>query len=85
MVIWNAISPWPKEWWSTYFLIVSLLVPGLVAAISTVWFTIGGLRDLRRLFVDLKHRKVDVLDDGRVEGNMSVADKARFEALEKQK
>ena len=83
VVIWNAISPWPKEWWSTYFLVVSMLVPGFVAAVSTVWFTIGGLRDLRQLFRDLRHRKIDVLDDGRVEGNMSVADRARFEAIEK--
>ena len=84
VAIWNAISPWPKEWWSTYFLITSMLVPGLVAAVSTVWFTIGGLHDLRQLFRDLKTRKIDVLDDGRVEGNMSVADKARFEAIERE-
>ena len=84
VVIWNAISPWPREWWSTYFLIVSMLVPGLVAAISTVWFTIGGLCDLRRLFRDLKTRTIDVLDNGRVEGNMSVADKARFEKIEQE-
>ena len=62
---------------------LSMLVPGFVAAISTVWFSIGGLRDLRQLFRDLKTRKIDVLDDGRVEGNMSVADKARFEAIDK--
>ena len=62
---------------------LSMRVPGFVAAISTVWFSIGGLRDLRQLFRDLKTRKIDVLDDGRVEGNMSVADKARFEAIDK--
>jgi len=83
VVIWNAFSPWPKKWWSVYFLFEALIIPGIIAAISSVWFTIGGIHDLRRLFVDLRNRKINVLDDGRVEGNMSLADKARFEAIEK--
>ena len=57
----------------------------VIAAISAVWFSIGGVHDLRRLFIDLRNRKIDVLDDGRVEGNMSVVDKARFETIEKGK
>ena len=32
----------------------------------TVWFTVGGVSDLRYLFGQLRGRAVDVLDDGRV-------------------
>ena len=39
--------------------------------ISTVWFTIGGVIDLRRLFKGMAARKQNVLDDGRVLGHVS--------------
>ena len=82
VVAYNFFSPWPMAWWGHYFLIVSLVVPGIVAAISTVWFMVGGIVDLRRLFRDLKDRVANPLDDGRVEGNMSLADKAELEAAD---
>ena len=81
--VWNSFSRWPLKWWSNYFFIESLVVPVLVASISTVWFTIGGLVDLVQLFRDLKTRIVNPLDDGRVEGSMSLADKAELEAVDK--
>ena len=83
-VIWNIISPWPLAYWGWYFLIVFLLVPGFNAMITTVWFSIGGVIDIRNLFRDLDARVADNLDNGVVEGNMSIADKAKFEAIEKQ-
>ena len=83
-VIWNEIHPWPVEWWSKYFVIRYFVVPCVVAAISTVWFGIGGFFGLIHLFRDLKARKsVNALDDGRVEGSMSLADKAALEAVDK--
>lgn len=82
VILYNAVSPWPMKWWGYYFLVVTLIVPGLVAAISTVWFSIGGAMDLRQLFIDLKNRKDNPLDDGRVEGNMSLADKAILEEID---
>ena len=82
VVVYNRFSPWPMEWWGRYFFVVFLLVPGMVAAVSTVWFMIGGLIDLRRLFRDLRARVVNPLDDGRVEGNMSLADKDALEAVD---
>ena len=85
VLIWNFISPWPASWWSVYFLIIVLIVPAIMAAITSVWFGIGGVVDLTRLFRDLKTRIVNPLDDGRVEGNMSLADKAQLEAVDKKK
>lgn len=72
VLVWNLISPWPLEWWSDYFLITVLVIPGIVAAISTVWFTIGGIIDARRLFSDLAKRVDNPLDDGRVQGHVSL-------------
>lgn len=53
-----------------------------MAVIATFWFRIGGFIDLSRLFHDLKVRKDNPLDDGRVKGHVSLADKAEFEQLE---
>ena len=84
VLIWNAITPWTIELWSWYFLITILIVPCAMAAVTAVWFGIGGVIDLRQMFIDLENRTINVLDDGRVEGNMSLADKAALEAVEKQ-
>lgn len=80
VLIWNLIRPWPAHWWSTYFFITSLVVTGIVGVISTVWFLIGGIVDTRRLFRDLKARVDNPLDNGVVEGHVSLADKKVFEA-----
>ncbi len=79
-VIWNFFSPWEIQWWSTYFFIKNLVVSVIIAVISTFWFGICGTRDLMQLYKDLAAKEVDVLDDGRVMGNMSVAD---IEAMKK--
>ena len=82
VLVWNAITPWTIELWSWYFLITILIVPGVMAAVTAVWFAIGGVIDLRRMFIDLETRTINELDDGRVEGNMSLADKAALEAVD---
>ena len=84
VVIWNAISPWPLKWWGHYFLIVSLVVPGIAAAITTVWFGIGSSIDLKRLFDALKERVANPLDNGMVEGHVAISEKKEFEELEKE-
>jgi len=83
VVIWNLFSPWPVEWWGRYFFIVSLVIPGIMAFISTFWFGIGGAIDLFRLFRDLRARQPDHLDSGWVVGHVSLMDKAAVEAAEK--
>ena len=83
-VIWNTFSRWPIQWWSTYFIVIHFVVPGFIALVSTFWFGIGGFFGLKELFRDLAARKeTNILDDGRVEGNMSLADKQALEALDK--
>ena len=83
VMIWNHFSPWKPAWWGHYFFITTLLVPGIVAFFSTFWFGIGGAIDLFRLFRDLEKRVADPLDNGWVEGHVSLSDKAKFEELEK--
>ena len=78
VLIWNWISPWPAEWWSIYFFI-SLIVLGIImGSISTVWFMIGGIIDIRRMFKDLAVRQENSLDDGWVEGHVSLVDVAEL-------
>ncbi|MBE6370170.1 MAG: sodium:panthothenate symporter [Lentisphaerae bacterium] len=84
VIIWNTVTPWTVEMWSNYFLVTVLVVPGIMAAITAVWFGIGGPIDLWRMFRRLESRKINVLDDGRVEGNMSLADKAELEAVDRE-
>ncbi|MEN7973489.1 MAG: sodium:panthothenate symporter [Verrucomicrobiota bacterium] len=74
VVIWNRISPWPQAWWGTWYFITHVCILGLIGVISTVWFTWGGTRDLLRMFKALKTKEADVLDDGRVIGNVSADD-----------
>lgn len=80
VIIWNWISPWPAEWWSMYFFITVIVVGIVVGVVSTIWFMIGGIVDMRRLFRDLAARVDNPLDDGWVEGHVSLSDKAELGA-----
>ena len=83
VVVWNVIHPWPVEWWCWYFVIQFFVIPCILACFTTVWFGVGGFFGLRQLFRDLAARKdTNDLDDGRVEGNMSLADKAELEKVD---
>jgi hypothetical protein len=70
--------------WGNYFLITQLIIPAIIAVIVAVWMGYGGFKDLRQLFRDLKLRKANDLDNGQVDGNVSLADKADMEAVEKE-
>ena len=71
---------WGVSQWSSYFFVVTLAVPFVLGIGTTVWFTIGSIMDIRRLFRDLETRTRDALDNGMVDGEVSLADKAAFEA-----
>lgn len=76
VLIWNIFSPWSMEAWKWYFFVHFFAVPGLIAAVCTFWFGIGGTKEICRLFKELKARtKVNILDDGYVEHETSSEDK----------
>ncbi len=78
----NYVSPMSDKAWADWFLISNVVVPGAVAVVSTVWFTIGGTLDLRKLFQRLAEKEDNLLDDGRVIGNVSADDIALVENIE---
>jgi len=64
---WNALFyHWPIAWWGHYWFLTGVAVPFLIAAITTVWFGVGGAKDIRLFFVALKNLKRDARDDGSV-------------------
>ena len=64
----NIFGPrWSERAWWTHFTILNIYLPLVIGAITTVWFTLGGLRDLRRLFDKLRNQPRDVDDSGFVE------------------
>ncbi|WPJ96111.1 hypothetical protein SH580_00160 [Coraliomargarita algicola] len=80
VLIWNMILPWSSSQWSNYFLITSLWGTGILGIVSTVWFFLGGIIDIRKLFRDLAARIDDPLNNGMVGGHVSLVDQAAFEA-----
>jgi SSS family solute:Na+ symporter len=69
--IWNWWSPWSIRWWSQYWFVVGILLPLTIAVGTTIWFTIGGLRDLRIFFQKIKTVRRDAHDDGTVRGHQN--------------
>ena len=55
---------WGAGQWGDYFFVVSIVVPAVVGLVTVVWFGIGTVRDLRRLFRDLETRVRDDSDNG---------------------
>lgn len=84
VLIWNSIKPFTGEDWSVYFFITTIVASILIGSVSTVWFLCGGVKDLRRLFIDLKARVVNPLDNGQVVGHTSIADAEKFKQLEEE-
>ena len=69
------------------YVVTNIVVPCLVGVVSTFWFGICSTRDLLRLFRDLEEREksgggLNALDDGRVEGHVSLADAAEVARVE---
>lgn len=61
---------WAK-WWLYYTLPQSLLV----AVITTIWFSLGSIFDLRKLFIALNDpNRNRASDDGRVVGHVNADD-----------
>ncbi len=71
---------WGNHAWSIKFFVTTLAVPLVLGVGTTIWFSWGTILDLRRLFRDLEARKRDDLDNGMVEGHVSLSDRAAFAA-----
>ena len=82
-IVWNSFSRWPTEGWGWRIFIFSVVLGCGKALISMFWFVIGGIMDLRQMFRDLAARtQINDLDNGMVDGNVSLADKIKFEKIE---
>jgi Na+/proline symporter len=69
----------PQSWlkfWKIY-----MIISFFVAIIVTVWYTIGGAKDMKEMFRALSVARRNVLDDGRVQDHHNRADDA-FIAVE---
>jgi len=64
--IWNVIAPWPAHVWSSFWHVVSIVIPVVLTCITGIWFTWGGVRDIRSLFRRLATTNVNLFDDGTV-------------------
>lgn len=80
VALWNLIfGVWSDQTWFLYWKYYTVGLTIVVAAISIVWFTIGGTLDLRKLFKRLKTLQVNANDDGRVIGHMNADDYAALQ------
>ncbi|GAT34707.1 solute:Na+ symporter, SSS family [Terrimicrobium sacchariphilum] len=71
---WNLIAPWPVAVWSHFWHIVGIGIPVFFAAATAIWFTWGGIRDMKLFFSRLRQERVDVLDNGMVVNHHNVSD-----------
>lgn len=70
--IWNLIAPWPTAVWSTYWHIAGIGIPVILCFVMAVWFTWGGIGDMRELIARLRVQKVNALDNGTVVGHTNL-------------
>ena len=74
--VWNLISPWPDSAWSVFWHIAAVGLPVFISVVTAVWFTWGGVRDIRALFRHLRLQKVDHRDDGTVVSHRNLDEKS---------
>lgn len=72
--IWHLFYDWPVSWWAHYWMITAIAFPFGIGLATLIWFSIGGIIDIRDFFRALDVRQRDVRDDGRVVGDHNLAD-----------
>jgi len=77
VVAWNLfVEPFSRDAWAKYFWVMNIGLALAVGVVTSIWFTCGSLRDLRRMFHKLAGMSRNVLDDGRVVEHKNVEDLA---------
>ncbi len=61
----NLVADIGEDAWIAFWKI-NLWISVLLAVFTSLWFIAGGIRDVRQMFHDLRHARVDEDDDGRV-------------------
>lgn len=64
--LWNMMAPWSSQVWSSFWWWSAIMLPLGMSVVTTLWFTFGVMKDLRRFFAALQGERVDVHDDGSV-------------------
>jgi solute:Na+ symporter, SSS family len=73
--VWNLVGqsgliPWIKPWsngaWLGFWHVTAIGLPLIITLVTGVWFTWGGVHDIRALFKSLKENRVDNTDNGTV-------------------
>lgn len=70
--LWNLHAPWPVSIWSRFWHIAAVGLPVFISLVTAIWFTWGGLHDMRALFRHLRLQQINHLDDGTVVGNQNL-------------
>ncbi|MFA6959722.1 MAG: sodium:proline symporter [Opitutaceae bacterium] len=60
------IKPWSNTTWLSYWHVTSIGLPMLMTVVTGLWFTWGGVHDIRALFRSLKTYEIDDTDNGTV-------------------
>jgi SSS family solute:Na+ symporter len=74
--IWNLFQPWPIGVWALFWNIVGIGIPVIIAFVIGIWFTWGGIKDIRALFARLRQEKINHLDDGTVVDHQNLDERA---------
>lgn len=64
--IWNLLAPWPNSAWIAFWHVSAIGLPVFLSLVTTVWFTWGGIKDIRDLFHRLNQEKTNAFDNGMV-------------------
>jgi SSS family solute:Na+ symporter len=62
--LWNVLAPWPLARWSAFWHVAGFWVPAATVLVTGIWFTVGGVQDIRAFFRRLRGRTIDPLDNG---------------------
>jgi hypothetical protein len=62
----NLVVKFSDAWWSGFWKL-NLWLNFCIGIPATIWFTVGGISDIKGLFHILKHTQRDQTDDGRVQ------------------